>query len=78
MEKQRPIRTKRRIPEREQGFDVTYEINIGFVTFGEGEDSPVAAAMHLIGDHLWRNGEGGVYHFPGPNEDQVIRVEVSM
>lgn len=69
---------KRSIRPEQRGFDVTYEVNIGFIAFDEaGEDNPVAAAFRLIGDHVWRMEEGGKFHFPGPGEDQTITVEVT-
>lgn len=41
-----------------EGFDVT--CLVGHVSFGEGQDSPIEAAMKLIGRH----GAEGEYRFP--------------
>jgi len=76
--KQRPIRRKG-IPVSDQGFDVTFEIVVGRVNFGEGDVTPLAAAMLVIADHHERMGDGGTYRLPGPHEDSqlAITLEVS-
>ena len=54
----------------EGGFDVVCAI--GHVRFGEGEQSPVEAAMTLIARH----GAEGVYRFPHEDGgDWVVAVE---
>lgn len=55
------------------GFDVTVRQPIGHVEFNnESGETPDEAAFKLIARHS----DEGVFEFPGPAEDQVIRVTV--
>ncbi len=71
-------KTRSRITPEDQGFEVTREEVIGFVSFGNGEHSPPEAAMLLIGHHTDMEGNGGKYRFPGPHENSTITVTVEI
>ena len=60
------------------GFEVMIHQSLGRVEFDiDSEHSPIEAAFLMIaGDHQDRNGQDAEYSFPGPDEGQVIHVNV--
>lgn len=71
---------KARKSELDRGFNVTVEQSIGRVRFSDtGDHSPVECAFLLIAQHqeTWSSGHDALYRLPGPDEGQVIEINVT-